>query len=87
MKNRLNFQPEMEFAYRQARSLEQVHVAENLHDLYSTAGVLLVDAQRHGLISAKIASTVHDTFHAFMLRQDDAGAVRNDQSLPGPVDG
>jgi len=26
-----------------------------------------VDAQGHGLISAKIASTVHDTFHALML--------------------
>jgi hypothetical protein len=29
--------------------------------------VLLVDAQGHGLVSAKIASTVHDTFHALML--------------------
>jgi serine phosphatase RsbU (regulator of sigma subunit) len=29
--------------------------------------VLLVDAQGHGLIAAKIASTVHDTFQAFML--------------------
>jgi serine phosphatase RsbU (regulator of sigma subunit) len=26
-----------------------------------------VDAQGHGVISAKIASTVHDTFHALML--------------------
>ncbi|HVH85669.1 MAG TPA: PP2C family protein-serine/threonine phosphatase, partial [Terriglobales bacterium] len=40
-------------------------------ELYSTAGVLLVDAQGHGLISAKIASTVHDTFHAFMLSELD----------------
>jgi serine phosphatase RsbU (regulator of sigma subunit) len=44
-----------------------VRIAEDLHELYNTAGVLLVDAQGHGIISAKIASTVHDTFHAFML--------------------
>jgi serine phosphatase RsbU (regulator of sigma subunit) len=42
-----------------------------LHDLYSTAGVLIVDAQGHGIISAKIASTVHDTFHALMLTELD----------------
>ena len=71
LKARADFRPEMEAAYRQARSLEQVRVAENLNDLYSTAGVLLVDAQGHGLISAKIASTVHDTFHAFMLTELD----------------
>jgi serine phosphatase RsbU (regulator of sigma subunit) len=56
-----------ESAYRRAKSFEQKRVAENLHDLYTTAGVLLVDAQGHGLISAKIASTVHDTFHALIL--------------------
>src|SRR5262249_55492396 len=67
LKGRPDFRPEIETAYRQAHSLEQVHIAENLRDLFSTAGVLLVDAQGHGLISAKIASTVHDTFHAFML--------------------
>jgi serine phosphatase RsbU (regulator of sigma subunit) len=44
-----------------------VRVAEELRGLYSTAGVLVVDAQGHGIISAKIASTVHDTFHALML--------------------
>jgi len=71
LKVRPDFRPEMETAYRQARSLEQVRVAESLHDLYSTAGVLMVDAQGHGLISAKIASTVHDTFHAFMLSELD----------------
>jgi serine phosphatase RsbU (regulator of sigma subunit) len=38
-----------------------------LSDLSSTAGILVVDAQGHGIISAKIASTVHDTFHALML--------------------
>ena len=67
LKTRADFRPEMETAYRQACSLEQVRVGENLEQLYTTAGVLLVDAQGHGLISAKIASTVHDTFHAFML--------------------
>src|SRR5579863_5406377 len=45
LKARPDFRPEMEIAYRQTRSLEQVRVAENLHDLYDTAGVLLVDAQ------------------------------------------
>ena len=68
---RPEFQQEMAAAYRQAQSLWQIRVAENLNDLYSTAGVLLVDAQGHGLISAKIASTVHDTFHAFMLTELD----------------
>jgi serine phosphatase RsbU (regulator of sigma subunit) len=61
----------MEVEYRSARSSEQVRVAEALNDLQSTAGVLVVDAQGHGLISAKIASTVHDTFHAFMLSELD----------------
>jgi serine phosphatase RsbU (regulator of sigma subunit) len=49
-----------------------------LHELYTTAGVLLVDAQGHGIISAKIASTVHDTFHAFMLSELD----RNGKTTP-----
>ena len=48
-----------------------MRVAEDLHDLYSTAGVWVVDAQGHGIISAKIASTVHDTFHALMLTELD----------------
>src|ERR1700719_873926 len=61
----------MESAYREARSSEQVRVAEDLRELYSTAGVLLVDAQGHGIIAAKIASTVHDTFHALMLSELD----------------
>src|SRR3989441_2359027 len=65
------YRPEMETEYREARSSEQRRVAEDLHELYTTAGVLLVDAQGHGIISAKIASTVHDTFHAFMLSELD----------------
>ncbi len=69
--SRPDYRSEMEAAYRQVRSLEQLRVAEELNDLYSTAGVLLVDAQGHGVISAKIASTVHDTFHAFMLSELD----------------
>jgi len=57
--------------YRRAKSSEQLMVADNLRELYTTAGVLLVDAQGHGIISAKIASTVHDTFHAFILTELD----------------
>jgi serine phosphatase RsbU (regulator of sigma subunit) len=64
--------------YRRAKSSEQIRVAEVLPDLYTTAGVLLVDAQGHGIISAKIASTVHDTFHAFMLSELD----RNGKTTP-----
>lgn len=68
---RRDFTPEMESEYRRARSLEQVRVAEDLKLLYETAGLLVVDAEGHGIISAKIASTVHDTFHAFMLSELD----------------
>jgi len=64
--------------YRRAKSSEQLRIAENLQELYTTAGVLLVDAQGHGLISAKIASTVHDTFHALMLAELD----RNGKTTP-----
>jgi len=71
MRSRPDYRSEMEVEYRSARSSEQVRVAEALNDLQSTAGVLIVDAQGHGLISAKIASTVHDTFHAFMLSELD----------------
>jgi serine phosphatase RsbU (regulator of sigma subunit) len=71
LKSRPEYEAGMEVAYRGVRSLEQLRVAENLNDLYTTAGVLLVDAQGHGIISAKIASTVHDTFHAFMLSELD----------------
>ena len=69
--SRPGYTPEMESAYREARSSEQVRVAEDLRALYTTAGVLLVDAQGHGIIAAKIASTVHDTFHALMLSELD----------------
>jgi len=71
LKSRPGYKPEMESAYREARSSEQVRVAEDLRDLNTTAGVLLVDAQGHGIIAAKIASTVHDTFHALMLSELD----------------
>jgi serine phosphatase RsbU (regulator of sigma subunit) len=67
LKSRPDYRPELEAAYREVRSLEKAQVAENLAGLRSTAGILIVDAQGHGLISAKIASTVHDTFHAFLL--------------------
>jgi serine phosphatase RsbU (regulator of sigma subunit) len=65
--------------YRKAKSSEQLRIAEDLQELRTTAGVLLVDAQGHGLISAKIASTVHDTFHAFMLVELD----RYGKTTPG----
>ncbi|HEX4543866.1 MAG TPA: PP2C family protein-serine/threonine phosphatase [Candidatus Acidoferrum sp.] len=71
LKSRPGYRSEMETEYRYARSSEQVRVAEDLRELCNIAGVLLVDAQGHGIISAKIASTVHDTFHAFMLSEFD----------------
>ena len=62
--------------YRKAKSSEQLRIAENLRELYATAGVLLVDAQGHGIIAAKIASTVHDTLQAFMLSElDRSGTI------------
>jgi serine phosphatase RsbU (regulator of sigma subunit) len=64
--------------YRRAKRSEQLRIAEDLQELHTTAGVLLVDAQGHGIISAKIASTVHDTFHAFMLSELD----RNGRTTP-----
>jgi serine phosphatase RsbU (regulator of sigma subunit) len=71
LRSRPDYRSEMEAQYRDARSSEEVRVAEGLHELHSIGGVLLVDAQGHGLIAAKIASTVHDTFHAFMLSELD----------------
>lgn len=71
LRSRPDYRSEMEAEYRAARSSEQVRIAEALYDLNSTAGVLLVDAQGHGIIAAKIASTVHDTFHALMLSELD----------------
>ena len=71
LKTTAGYKPEMEAEYRFARSTEEVRVAEDLRELHSTAGVLVVDAQGHGIISAKIASTVHDTFHAFILSELD----------------
>ena len=71
LKSKPGYKPEMETAYRGARSSEQERVAEDLRDLYVTAGVLLVDAEGHDIIAAKIASTVHDTFHALMLSELD----------------
>jgi len=59
------------FQYRKAKSSEQLRIAENLTSLSTTAGILLVDAEGHGVIAAKIASTVHDTLHAFMLSELD----------------
>ena len=71
LKSLPGFSPEKEAAYREARSSEQVRVAEDLRELRKTAGVLLVDAEGHGIIAAKIASTVHDTFQALILSELD----------------
>src|SRR3989442_12598151 len=71
LKSRPGYKSETEIEYRTERSSEQVRIAEDLRELYSTAGVLVVDAQGHGIISATIASTVHDTFHALMLSELD----------------
>jgi serine phosphatase RsbU (regulator of sigma subunit) len=78
LKSRPDYDPAFAEAYRKAKSSEQLRVAEDLRELFTTAGVLLVDAQGHGIISAKIASTVHDTFHAFMLSELD----RNGKTTP-----
>jgi len=62
--------------YRKAKSSEQLRIIENLRELYPTAGVLIVDAQGHGIIAAKIASTIHDTLQAFMLSElDRSGTI------------
>src|SRR5208283_3823659 len=66
LESRLGHERDAGIEYRKAKSSEQLRVAEVLPELRTTAGVLLVDAQGHGLVSAKIASTVHDTFHALM---------------------
>ena len=58
LENRRNHEPSTPLEYRKAMSSEQLRIAEDLPDLKTTAGVLLVDAQGHGLISAKIASTI-----------------------------
>jgi serine phosphatase RsbU (regulator of sigma subunit) len=71
LKTRPDYSSSVAAEYRKAKSSEQLRIAEVLQELYTTAGVLIVDAQGHGIISAKIASTVHDTFHAFMLSELD----------------
>src|SRR3989442_12694464 len=57
LKSRPGYRSEMETEYRDARSSEQVRVAEDLHELYSTAGVPLGDAQGTGNILSKNAFT------------------------------
>src|SRR3989442_5932608 len=42
LKSRPAYKPEMESAYREARSSEQVRGAEDLRELYSTPGALLM---------------------------------------------
>ena len=71
LQSRPEYTPTDAAQYRKAKSSEQLSIAENLQELYTSAGVLLVDAQGHGIIAAKIASTVHDTFHTAMLSELD----------------
>ena len=78
LESRPGYNTAMAAEYRKAKSSEQLRIAEDLQELFATAGVLVVDAQGHGIISAKIASTVHDTFHAFMLSELD----RNGKTTP-----
>src|SRR6201987_1333315 len=49
LKTTPGYMPQMEEEYRFARSSEQVRVAEELRELHSTAGILVVDAQGHGI--------------------------------------
>src|ERR1700721_4811811 len=67
IKSRPSFSAADAAQYRGAKRSEQLRIAEDLRELPTTAGVLLVDAQGHDIISAKIASTVHDTFHPCLL--------------------
>ena len=71
LESRPEYNPLQATEYRQAKRSEQLRIAEDLRELFLIAGVLLVDAQGHGIISAKIASTVHDTFHALILAELD----------------
>ena len=87
LKSRPGYNPVGAAEYRRAKSSEQLRIAEDLHELYTTAGVLLVDAQGHGIISAKIASTVHDTFHAFMLSELDRTGKRRQTSSRRSISG
>ena len=45
LENRLNHEPSTPLEYRKAKSSEQLRIAEDLPELKTTAGVLLVDAQ------------------------------------------
>src|SRR3989475_2675631 len=67
LKSRPGYRSEMETEYRDARSSEQVRVAEDLHELYSTAGGLLGGAQGHGNILSKNVFTGPDKIYAFLL--------------------
>ena len=79
LESKPDYDPATAVEYRKAKSSEQLRIAEDLQELRATAGVLLVDAEGHGIISAKIASTVHDTFHALMLAELD----RYGKTTPG----
>src|ERR1700723_459592 len=56
-----NFRSADAAQYRGAKRSEQLRIAEDLHELPTTAGVRLLDAQGHDIISAKPAPTAHDS--------------------------
>src|SRR5258707_15428067 len=57
LKSRPGYKTETEIEYRAARSSEQVRVAEDLHELYSTAGVAVGGAERNRMNLSKKATT------------------------------
>jgi hypothetical protein len=61
LENRLNQEPSTPLEYRKAKSSEQLHIAEDLPDLKTTAGVLLVDGRHTALFRPKLhrPSTIH----------------------------
>src|SRR5437016_7531918 len=67
LESRPGYTVSMATEYRNAKCSEQVRIAEDLQQLYGIAGVLLVDVQGHGIISAKLASTVQETFNHLMI--------------------
>ena len=68
--------------FRKAKSSEQFEIkSRTCGNLYLSAGVLIVDAQGHGIIAAKIASTIRDTLQAFMPRSWAGSGTDHAQAL------
>jgi hypothetical protein len=54
LETRLNNEPSTPLEYRKAKSSEQLRIAEDLPELKTTAGVLLVDARGTALSRPKL---------------------------------